>query len=211
MWEVGSGNVTNRKINGNINMMNINKELRNKLFWVSLVSIIGLLMVLLRWNGRPWICECGHVRLWLGDINSSENSKHLFDPYSWTHLQHGLVFMLALSGLFRRLSIKVRLLLAMALESIWELVENSATVIKSYQSNTVSMGYTGDTIINSLGDVLMCVIGFLLASKLGWKKTIVLFVIIEVLMLMTIRDSLILNIVMPYFPIEDVLNWQRGG
>lgn len=173
---------------------------------------IGALLVvaalLERSQGRLWICTCGKVLLWAGDIWSSDNSQHLFDPYSFTHVLHGFIFFWLLVWAFPRLPFTWRLWLALLIESTWEVFENSAAMIERYRAVTVSLGYTGDTIVNSLTDIIACGLGFWLARRLGWRRTLVIFIVTEVVLLLWIRDGLILNVLMLIYPIDAIKHWQ---
>lgn len=161
-------------------------------------------------EGRLWFCSCGKLYLWSGNVWSSDNSQHLFDPYSFTHLLHGVIFFWILLWLIPRVSLVWRLCLAISIEALWEVIENSDFVIQRYREETASLGYQGDTIVNSLGDILICGVGFVLAYYLGIRKSVVLFLVTEVVLLLWIRDSLILNVVMLAYPIEGIKEWQAG-
>ncbi len=165
----------------------------------------------LRANGRPWWCACESLSLWSGEIQSSHNSQHLFDPYSFTHMLHGVVFFWLLAVLLPCASVRWRFVGAVALEVLWELLENSNAVIECFRTATISLGYQGDTILNSLGDVLSCALGFWLALKLGLWGSIALFAATELVLVLWIRDSLILSTLMLVHPIEALKTWQQGG
>lgn len=164
----------------------------------------------LRNQGRLWSCSCRNLYLWSGNVWSSDNSQHLFDPYSFTHLLHGIIFFWILVWIIPRLSLIWRLWLAISIEALWEVIENSDFVIQRYREETAALGYQGDTIVNSLGDILICGAGFLFAYYLGIRKSLVLFVVTEVVLLLWIRDSLLLNVVMLIHPIDGIKEWQAG-
>ncbi len=182
----------------------------------SLVMTIILLAM-----GRHWWCQCGSLVPWSWQIYSQHNSQHWVDPYSFTHFLHGLVFYAALSPLRQRsysilgrpvvLTPLICLALALAVEAGWEILENTPWVIDRYRAATISLDYYGDSIANSLSDLFACLLGYLAANRLRWQISLALFVIIEVTLLMTIRDSLLLNVVMLVYPIDAILNWQSGG
>jgi len=161
-------------------------------------------------QGRPWWCSCGEPYLWVGDTQSSHNSQHLFDPYSFTHVLHGLVICGLLTWGLPRLPPLWRLWLAVCIEALWEVVENSEFVIQRYRATTASLGYQGDTIANSLGDILSGAIGFVVASRLGLRYSIVLFVLTELVLLVWIKDSLLLNVIMLVYPVDAIKAWQLG-
>lgn len=163
---------------------------------------------LLRAEGRLWICACGTVRAWAGQICSANNSQHFLDPYSFTHLLHGFLFFWLITWFFRRLSGSWQLVLALAVEGAWELFENTNFIIDRYRSTTAALGYNGDTVVNSLGDLTCCLLGFIVASRLGVKRSLVVFVMLELLLILWIKDSLLLEIVMLVVPIDAIRAWQ---
>jgi hypothetical protein len=133
------------------------------------------------------------------------------DPYSFTHLLHGFVLCGLLVLIVPRLSLVWQLWLALSIEALWEVVENSEFVIRRYREETAALGYYGDTIVNSLGDILVCGLGFVLARRLGLRRTMALFVVTEVVLAIWIRDNLTLNILMLIYPVEAVKEWQAAG
>lgn len=175
-----------------------------------IAGILAVTIILLRSQGRVWRHGCGRILVWVGDAWNSHTSQHLFDPYSFTHVLHGLAFCGLLALLASKLSLRWRLCVALALEAAWEVFENSAFVINRYRAATVSLGYQGDSIVNSLGDIAACALGFAIAWRLGWRRSIILFLVTEVVLLWWIRDSLTLNIVMLIYPIEALKIWQLG-
>jgi hypothetical protein len=178
--------------------------------WLAIVAVAVVTVALLRLEGRLWICSCGQVWLWAGDTKSSDNSQHLFDPYSFTHVLHGLIFYALLALAAPRLPALWRLALALAIEAAWEVIENSPAIIERYRQATLALGYEGDTVVNVLGDMLCCGIGFALARRLGFWRSLAFFILTEVVLILWIRDSLILNVVMLLFPIEAIREWQMG-
>jgi hypothetical protein len=163
--------------------------------WLVIIAVVLITAVLLHAQGRLWVCACGRIDLWAGNTQSADNSQHLLDPYSFTHVLHGLVFYAVFAGVFPRLALAWRLALAIIVEALWEVVENSAFVIQRYREVTLALGYEGDTIVNALGDLLCCALGFLLARQLGFRRSLALFVVTELVLMLWIRDSLVLNIV----------------
>lgn len=178
--------------------------------WLLLGGVLLVAAIVLRVQGRLWICSCGYVAFWCGDINSPENSQQLFDPYTFTHVIHGFLF-LALVYLMRpKWDASWKLVGALSLEALWEVIENSTYIIERYRSETVSLGYTGDTIVNSFGDLIACLAGVLIARKLGAVRTLALTVAIEIVLLIAVRDNLTLNIIMLLFPNDAIRTWQIG-
>jgi hypothetical protein len=164
----------------------------------------------LRRQGRLWTCECGRVLLWVGDAWSPDTSQHLFDPYAFTHVLHGLAFCGLLAWSLPRVRWRRRFVLAVSAEALWEVIENTDFVIRRYREATAALGYTGDAVVNSLGDIIACALGFLVARKLGLLRSVLLFAATEVALLFWIRDSLILNIILLVYPSEKLRAWQAG-
>ena len=179
--------------------------------WLAMVVVLIGVALLLRSQGRLWACSCGYLLLWSSDPRSSDNSQHLLDPYSFTHLLHGFLLCGLLALTVPRQSAVWRLWLAVSIEAVWEVIENSEFVIRRYRQETAALGYHGDTIVNSLGDILVCGLGFVLAQHLGFRRTFALFVLTEVALAISIRDNLTLNIVMLIHPIEAIKEWQAAG
>lgn len=165
--------------------------------------------------GRPPICACGTVKLWQGVVQSAENSQHLADWYSMSHIIHGFIFF-GIGHLLRKrfpklFPLGVIVCLSILVEGAWEVLENSPVIIDRYREATISYGYEGDSIINSMADIAWMIVGFFLASRLPWKATLAIAVIFELFTGYMIRDNLALNILMLTVPIEAVKDWQAAG
>ncbi|MCB1471327.1 MAG: DUF2585 domain-containing protein [Rhodobiaceae bacterium] len=175
-------------------------------------ALIALAMAaVLYLMGRLPICACGEVKLWHGVVFSSENSQHLTDWYTPSHVIHGIVFYALGWLVFRRATLGFRLVAATLLEAGWEVLENTDWIINRYREATIALDYFGDSIINSTADVLAMVLGFFLAARLPVWASIAVAVVLEAFTMYFIRDGLALNIVMLLWPLDAVLRWQNGG
>lgn len=160
--------------------------------------------VLLRLEGRLWICACGKFMIWSGNTCSSDNSQHFLDPYSFTHVLHGFLFFWLITWFVPRLQSNWQLTLAVAIESLWEVFENTNFIIDRYRSQTAALGYTGDTVVNSFGDIACCLLGFIIARRLGLRRSLVVFAALELILIVWIRDSLLLEILMLILPLDAI-------
>jgi Protein of unknown function (DUF2585) len=179
-------------------------------YWLLTLGVFALALAILFAMGRPPICTCGYVKLWEGVVASPGNSQHLADWYSFSHVIHGFLFFGIGSWLMRDTPLGVRLVLASVAEMGWEILENSPIIINRYRAETMAVGYSGDSILNSLSDGSMMMIGFLLASRLPWKVTLALAISFEIFTLIMIRDNLTLNIWMLLAPNDAIKAWQAG-
>lgn len=183
----------------------------------SLILALGIavaMALILLVMGRLPICKCGTVKLWHGVVTSSENSQHIWDWYTFSHIIHGFLFY----GLFwslRRItglpiSLGLAFVAAVLLEAGWEIAENTDAVIQRYREATISLDYFGDSVLNSMSDLAAMAFGFFLAGRLPLAVTIVLALAMEVTVATIIRDNLLLNIVMLVWPLDWIKAWQAG-
>jgi hypothetical protein len=177
---------------------------------LAIAAAVSLMVILLKVQGRVWWCQLGDFSPWSGDINSSHNSQHLFDAYSFTHVLHGVLYCGITALIHRNMRTVWRFAIAISIGAAWELLENSTFVIERYRAGTISLNYFGDSIFNSISDVFCCGVGFWIAQKLGWFKSICFFLLTEIILIFWIRDSLLINIIMLVYPVEAIKMWQAG-
>lgn len=184
---------------------------KDRIWLLVSLGILLLAAAILLWMGREPICKCGYVKLWHGETMSSENSQHIADWYTPSHIAHGLIFHAALWLVARRLGFARRLAIATFVEAAWEVIENTDAVINHYRSVTISLDYYGDSVLNSVADIVAMWIGFWLASKLPVRASVALLLGMELFVGWMIRDNLALNILMLLWPLESVKAWQGGA
>ena len=183
----------------------------NALPLLSTVAVVGFMTFVLWSQGRIWWCKSGDLAVYINQAwNSSHTSQHLFDPYTFTHILHGVLAFWLAGVLLKRFDMRWRFVAAVVGEAAWEVLENSSYIIEKYRENTASLDYFGDSIMNSVGDVLACAIGFAIAAKLGRWKSLAFFVLVELALLIWIRDGLLLNILMLIYPMDWIKAWQLG-
>ena len=181
---------------------------------IAATVILGIMVVqavVLHLMGRVWICSCGTVRIWVGDIWSSELSQQLFDWYTPSHVVHGILFYGLLRLVLPRMPVLARLMIAVGIEVSWEIAENSPWVIEAYRRQALAAGYTGDSILNSLSDTVAMMTGFMLARLLPWQATVALVLALEIGVGALVRDNLTLNILNFIHRFPAVEAWQMGA
>ncbi|MGL5010847.1 MAG: DUF2585 domain-containing protein [Paracoccaceae bacterium] len=178
-------------------------------YWI-VAAIVLLTAAYLLFIGREPICKCGYIKLWHGEVVSSENSQHISDWYTPSHIIHGFLFFGLLWLFARKLSLGWRLVIATIIEAAWEIVENSEMVIERYRTATISLDYYGDSVLNVVADLAAMMIGFFLASKLPVWATVTLIIAFEATTIWLIRDGLALNVLMLLYPLDSVATWQAG-
>jgi hypothetical protein len=178
---------------------------------ILIVAIVAFTAAIEWQMGRPFTYRQGPVRLWSGNVQSDQNSQQIADPYTFTHFEHGAIFYGLTWLVMRGASLGTRTATAIAIEAAWEAYENTDAVIERYRTETISLGYYGDSIVNSVADIAACLIGFLLAWRLPTRLTVAWIVVIEVILAFWIRDNLFLNILMLVRPLDAVRQWQMNA
>lgn len=176
----------------------------------ALLATVGGTVAVLHWLGRTWWCECGSTSIWIPDAYSSHTSQHFLDPYSFTHFQHGLVLCWFVGWAAKKLKVPWQRWLVVTIEAGWEILENTPLIIDRYRQATAALGYSGDSILNSLGDIVCCLVGWYAARRLGWRNTWIVFFVIKAGLLITIRDSLLMNVLMLAIDVPWLKQWQQG-
>ena len=178
---------------------------------IAAIVLLAVTAALLYLMGRPLICTCGSIDLWVGEPNSSRTSQMLSDWYSPSHIVHGFLFFAGLWLVARRWPLERRFLAALAIEAAWEIVENTPLIINRYREETAALGYTGDSVFNSMSDIAMMIAGFVLARRLPVRASVAIVLVLELVPLFAIRDNLTLNVWMLLAPNEAIKAWQSGG
>lgn len=193
--------------------MNSASKKHRYLPYILMFAVVFISILQLHLQGRVWWCKLDSpFDIWSSDAWGTHNSQHLFDPYAFTHILHGFLYFWILSLIFRqKISLKWLLFIAVSAESAWEILENTNTVIERYRTATLALDYYGDSILNSSGDILACAAGFIVARKLGFWLSLAAFVIIEIILILWIHDSLLINIIMLIHPVEAIKNFQTNG
>ena len=177
---------------------------------VAAAIIVAATAALLYLMGRPAICTCGEIDLWVGKVNSSRTSQMLSDWYSASHIVHGFLFYVALWLVARKWPVERRFVAAVTIEAAWEIVENTPLIINRYREATAALGYNGDSVLNSVSDIVMMGLGFLLARKLPVWVSVAVVLVLELIPLFAIRDNLTLNVWMLLAPNDAIRGWQTA-
>jgi len=178
--------------------------------WLATLALFIVATAILFAMDRPPICTCGYVKLWEGTVNGPGNSQHIADWYTFSHITHGFIFYAIARLLLPGRPVGVWLIAATTAEMSWEILENSPFIIDRYRQATMAVGYSGDSILNSVADGGWMILGFIFAARMPWKATLALALFFEAFTLWKIRDNLTLNIVMLVAPIDAVRDWQAG-
>ncbi|MGG5887619.1 DUF2585 domain-containing protein [Falsiroseomonas sp. HC035] len=181
--------------------------------WAWLAILLGLLAataLILLAMGREPICKCGSIKLWHGEVVSAENSQHITDWYTPSHIVHGLLFYGALHLLAGRFGLLPRAVIATVIEAAWEIVENTEMVIQRYREATIALDYFGDSVLNSVSDIAAMWLGFALAARLPVWASVALALALEIGVALVIRDNLTLNVLMLLWPLDSVAEWQAA-
>jgi hypothetical protein len=182
------------------------KKLRPALAILLFVAAAAAILWLM---GRPPLYRSGLIELW-GPAGAKQ-SQMLLDWYSASHIVHGFLFYGLLHVAAKRWKLPDRLLAATLVEAAWELVENSPVIIDRYREATIALGYRGDTILNSVSDIVLMIAGFLVAARVPVWASAVIVLVLELVPLAIIRDNLTLNVWMLLAPNDAVRAWQAGA
>lgn len=187
------------------------RELFEKRTTAVSLGIVTIAIIALNLLGRVWWCDEGDWSPWSWQVNSAHNSQHIIDAYSFTHTLHGILEFWLIGLIFYKVPVAWRFVIAILIESSWEVLENTSYIINRYREATISLDYYGDSIINSVADIAFCAGGFLIAYAIRFWRSLALFVATETILLLTVRDSLLMNLLMLVYPIEAIRAWQGGG
>ena len=182
----------------------------NRRWWLVAAAIVAVAVLTLWLMGRTPICTCGTVKLWIGEVHGPDNSQHLSDWYTPSHVIHGFIFFGLLWWWMRDRPLGLRFAIALAVESAWEVLENSPIIINRYREATAAFGYSGDSVINSVADIGWMALGFWVARRLGLWPTVAIAVFFELFTLWAIRDNLTLNVLMLIWPVDSIREWQSA-
>lgn len=185
-------------------------ESKNYLPLILCLAAAIAMVVFLFLQGRVWWCKFGDLSPYINDAWSQHTSQHFFDPYSFTHILHGVIFFWILYLIAPKLSAIWKLFISVFAEAAWEGLENTNLIIDKYRENTASLDYFGDSIFNSVGDLIACALGFWIALKLGWWRSLAFFILTEIVLIIWIHDSLIINIILLIYPLDSLREWQTG-
>lgn len=179
-------------------------------YWIAAGMLLAATAIILYLMGRNPICECGAIKLWVGEVHGPDNSQHVADWYTPSHIIHGFIFFGLLWWWMRERALGLRFCIAIAIEAGWEILENSPIIINRYREATAAFGYSGDSILNSLCDVGWMALGFLIARRIGLWPTVAIAIVFELFTLWMIRDNLTLNVLMLVWPIDAIREWQAA-
>lgn len=177
----------------------------------NILGFLGLFLIagtLYAW-GQPPICTCGEVKLWVGTIFSSDNSQHIADWYTLSHILHGVLVALIGRLLFPKLAFKMLLLVAIVTGVGWEIIEHTEFVMAAYRTTTINMGYHGDSVINAVADYIWMMGGFFLAVRLRTLYIFILIAVLELSAALIARESFVLSTIMLLYPIDAIETWQQ--
>ncbi len=179
--------------------------------WLIIIALPFVHMITLSLMGRVWWCKLGDWNPISLDAWGPHNSQHIFDPYTFSHILHGVFFFFFFNWGPMKKSPAWGLLICALLEAGWEILENSPIIIDRYRAATAAVGYLGDSVMNSTADIIFCMLGWWIARAIGLFKSILFFLVLELGCLWWIRDNLTLNVIMLIRPIEAIRNWQSGN
>lgn len=157
----------------------------------------AMLLALTLWLaavGRPLLCQCGTVSLWVGDVSSPETSQQVADWYSLLHVVFGFALFLFLDWMKPHWSTGQIFLVALASSAAWEAVENLPAVIALFGNLPGAPPYEGDSILNALADTGFVALGFFLARTLPVVIVLALAVVLEGIVFTVAGDGYALGV-----------------
>lgn len=190
--------------------MNLIKNSKHPLIWYSLLSLllVGLMGAMELWLGRNLACPCG-IKLWHSVISNYGNSQHLFDWYSMVHVLHGLAYywLVTLFDRKNKLSIIQKFVIAVFLSCAFEVIENTKWIIAAYRSHYSTFHYTGDSVVNSIGDVISVSIGFWVTTKAKLWMSITFFCVDVILIVYALNTVITSNTIIILDKIQHMKFW----
>jgi hypothetical protein len=183
----------------------------SRIFALLVAAMLATQFLVLVLMGQPLSCECGHIDLWHASASGSETSQHFADWYSLTHVAHGFVFYFLIWLLAPKAPSAIIFVLALGFEAGWEILENTPLVIERYRQTALAAGYFGDSVVNSIGDTLAMILGFVVARKVPVWFSIVVLIGLELFLVFAIHDNLTLNIIQLVYPLDAISQWQANG
>lgn len=177
--------------------------------WSSISVVVTATLLWLAGHDAVW-WSSSYPAIWSSEVWSRSNSQHPLDPYTLTHTMFGILCFWTFSLIAKGSPLSRRFLFAIIAACVWELCENSMLFIERFRHATAAADYMGDALVNSATDIAACGVGFMFAVKIKTRTSVLIFIAVELLTAIWVRDNLLLNVLMIVCPIEGVKNWQIG-